>query len=31
VLKGVVADHSLKSAGEEVGGVEKRRQAGLCC
>jgi hypothetical protein len=27
VLKGVVADHSLKSAGEEVGGVEKRRQA----
>jgi hypothetical protein len=27
VLQGIVADHSLKSAGEEVGGVEKRRQA----
>src|SRR5215207_10186918 len=27
VLQGVVAEPSLKSAGEEVGGVEKRRQA----
>ena len=27
MLQGIGADHSLKSAGEEVGGVEKRRQA----